>query len=82
MNSEPPRPVGGERQPPRRSGTRASARVALSAAGPIFFLPPALAVADRDFTIFSVPALVIYIFAVWLVGIILIAASTRQDPPA
>ncbi|MEM8662578.1 MAG: hypothetical protein AAGF49_00475 [Pseudomonadota bacterium] len=49
----------------------------LSVAGPIFFLPPVLAVADRDWTLFGIPALVAYIFTVWLVGIVLIGALSR-----
>lgn len=77
----PPAPPAQPAQPPSpRRQARAGARAALSAAGPLFFLPPALAVADRDWSLFGVPALVIYVFSVWLVGIILIALTAgRQD---
>ena len=69
INEPPPEP---------RRTRRTDARAALSAAGPLFFLPPALALADREWTLFGVPSLVIYIFAVWSVGIVLIAITTRR----
>ncbi|WMS41217.1 hypothetical protein RDV64_14135 [Acuticoccus sp. MNP-M23] len=68
MNPEPP---------PARRPPRPGARAALSAAGPLFFLPPVLAVADRDWSLFGIPALVIYVFSVWLVGIVLIALTAH-----
>ncbi|MEM0906542.1 MAG: hypothetical protein AAGJ94_04205 [Pseudomonadota bacterium] len=55
-------------------------RAVLSTAGPIVFLPPTLAVADRDVTLFGIPALAVYIFSAWLIGIILIAFASRGEP--
>lgn len=65
--------------PPRRSPVTGDARAILSAAGPIFFLPPILALADRDVTLFGVPLLAAYVFIVWLAGIVLIALSARRE---
>ncbi|GAB5375907.1 MAG: hypothetical protein AcusKO_23690 [Acuticoccus sp.] len=65
--------------PARRAAVTGDARAVLSAAGPIFFLPPVLALADRDVTVFGVPLLAAYIFFVWLAGIVLIALSARRD---
>lgn len=66
---------------PRRNAATGDARAILSAAGPIFFLPPVLALADRDLTIFGVPLLAAYIFLVWLAGIVLIALAARRERP-
>jgi len=71
VNTEPPPP------PPARRAPRRDARAALSAAGPLFFLPTTLAVADRDWSLFGVPALVVYVFSVWLIGIVLIAITAH-----
>jgi len=68
-----------EPPPRRRPAVTGDARAVLSAAGPVFFLPPVLTLADRDVTIFGVPLLAAYIFTVWLTGIVLIALSARRD---
>lgn len=65
--------------PPRRVPVGGDARAILSAAGPLFFLPPVMALADRELTILGVPLLAVYVFAVWLAGIVLIALSARRD---
>ena len=73
-------PLADERLTARRRGRRRDVRTVLSIAGPLFFLPPALALADRGFTFFGVPSLILYVFAVWLAGIVLIAISAGHDP--
>ncbi len=65
--------------PPPDDGERTDARTVLALAGPVLFTPPALALFDRDATMLGVPALVVYVFAAWLVGILLTAAVSR--PP-
>lgn len=70
--------IEGEPVPEPRRTRRSDARAALSAAAPILFLPPALSLADREWTLFGVPSLVVYIFAVWLCGIVLIARTNRR----
>lgn len=69
-----------ERPLARRARGRRDIRTVLSIGGPVFFLPPALALADRDFTVFGVPTLIVYVFTVWLLGIVLIAVSSRHEP--
>ncbi|UOM33348.1 hypothetical protein [Acuticoccus sp. I52.16.1] len=57
--------------PPRatRSGARADARTVVALAGPVLFTPAALLLADRPMRVFDVPAILVYVFSVWLVGI-------------
>ena len=64
--------------PPRRAQTGGDARAILSAAGPLFFLPPVMALADRAVTVLGVPLIAVYVFAVWLAGIVLIALSAQR----
>ncbi|RAH99523.1 hypothetical protein DLJ53_23725 [Acuticoccus sediminis] len=55
--------------PPPRRGGRADARVIVALAGPVLFTPTALIAIDRPLRILEVPAILIYVFAVWLIGI-------------
>ncbi|MEM9221055.1 MAG: hypothetical protein AAGB11_01455 [Pseudomonadota bacterium] len=79
MNTEPPREIQDAKPAPRRGSAWSDARAVLSAVGPVLFLPPALAIADREFSLFGVPALAIYVFSVWLGGIVLMALLWRRD---
>jgi len=73
------RPPGDSGTTPRRP-PRSAARTVLSIASPLFFLPSALALADRDATVFGIPALTIYVFAAWFAGIVLVALTARGNP--
>ena len=79
-SAAPGTPLADERLTARRRGHRRDVRTVLSIAGPLFFLPPALAVADRGFAFLGIPSLILYVFAVWLAGIVLIAVSASHDP--
>ncbi|MBJ3774099.1 hypothetical protein [Acuticoccus mangrovi] len=76
MNAEEP----GEPTPPA-SRARSDGRTLLAIAGPVLFTPPAMALADRDFSVSGVPAVVVYVFLAWFVGILLtrwLARSRRE----
>ncbi|MEM7694301.1 MAG: hypothetical protein AAF318_07605 [Pseudomonadota bacterium] len=67
-------------QRPRRAPTRRREwRAALTAGAPIVFLPAVLSLADRG-TILGVPSLVVFVFAAWLAGIVLMALVARPGP--
>lgn len=77
MNA-PPRPGGGEgegqAEPPPdalRSNRRTDLRTVVAVVSPLLFSPAFLALADRPWRVADVPALVVYVFAAWLVGIVL-----------
>lgn len=77
----PPRDPPPDKPSPRRDDERTDERTVLAIAGPLLFTPPALALADRDVTILGVPSLVVYVFAAWLVGILLTAVVSRPRRP-
>ncbi len=62
-------------------GERTDERTVLAFTGPLLFTPPALALADREVAVFGVPSLVVYVFAAWLVGILLTAVVSRPRRP-
>lgn len=63
--------------PPPPTGDRADARAAVAVGGVFLFTPAALALADRDLTVFGVPAVAAYVFAAWFLGIVLTARLAR-----
>ncbi len=54
------------------------AAVALPAAGLLLFMPPYVLVFDQPATLFGVPLLLVYIFAAWMIGLILTAVVARR----
>jgi hypothetical protein len=50
----------------------------LPLAGLLLFMPPYLRILSRDDQLFGIPVLHIYIFVLWLVGIILSAMVSRR----
>ena len=84
--SSPPGPPGptGDGAPPGPAGgargrERADARTVAALAGPLLATPAALALADREGTVAGVPVVLVYIFAVWLAGIVITALLARGD---
>jgi hypothetical protein len=69
----------GEGTPPPRPHARRDTRAVLALGGPVLFTPPALALADREATVFGVPALVAYVLGAWLLGILLTFLVARRD---
>src|SRR3546814_13046196 len=49
----------------------------LPLAGLVLFMPPYLRILSREEQLFGIPVLHFYIFAVWLIGIVLSAAISR-----
>lgn len=70
-------PPGPQAADPPRASLRTDARVLLALGGPMLFSAPVMALAERDWTLLGVPALVIYVFLAWLVGIVLTALAAR-----
>ncbi|MCF3932839.1 hypothetical protein L1787_05340 [Acuticoccus sp. M5D2P5] len=64
----PPEPIAPE---------RTDLRTIVAVGGPLLFTPTALALAQREWTVFGVPSLVIYVFAAWLLGILLTRLLNR-----
>lgn len=87
MNA-PPRPGGngGEGEPAAtppetlRSARRTDLRTLVAVIGPLLFSPSLLLLADRPWRVAEVPALLIYVFAVWLVGIVLTYLLAGRSP--
>ncbi|WP_108663257.1 hypothetical protein [Acuticoccus kandeliae] len=67
-----------KKAPPEPSPERSDARAIVALAGPLLFTPPALALAQRDWSFFGIPTLVVYVFAAWLLGIVLTRAVNRR----
>lgn len=59
---------------------RTDARTIVTLVGPVLFTPAALALADREWTLFGVPAVLVYVFFVWLAGILLTRAFCGGAP--
>ena len=74
QSADPP-PAAPSGPPPARS--RSDARTALALAGPVLFTPAALALATREWTFLGVPSVAAYVFATWLVGIVLTRLLAR-----
>jgi len=69
----------------RREGRMHERSLALFASAIVAFTPPLLMVFDRKATVFGLPMLYLYLFAVWAALIALagrIAARWRRPPPS
>jgi hypothetical protein len=74
-----PADTPGRRAPEEhRPAGRNDARAVLALGGPVLFTPPALALADRESTVLGVPSLAVYVFAAWLLGIVLTVLVGRR----
>lgn len=71
--TERPTPPPAPRRPERADG-----RIAVALLGPVLFAPPVLALFAREARLFGVPSLVVYVFAAWLLGILLTALAARR----
>ncbi len=76
---EATRPSDGEAAPDR---VRGDARTVVALGGAVLFTPTALALSDRSFTVLGLPSALVYVLAVWLVGIVLTRSLARRRPDA